>query len=68
MEDLQAQDRKQTEYELEQIFDRLEDGQPLTFSEIDLLRWATGLPKIERNRTMENLFNEFNKIFGEKSC
>jgi hypothetical protein len=67
MEEAQANDLKQLEWELDKIFKDLEEGTMLTLAEIDTLRYACGMPNKSRaNVAYSAIFNEFGHIFGGK--
>lgn len=55
------------EHELTMIFNDLEEGNMLTVSQIDTLRYMCGFPKKKREiPVLPELFNEFTAIFGGK--
>ena len=56
--DEQMMDRKQTEYELDEIFYKLLIGVTLNVEEINLLRWAVGFPEIRNASQIKKLFDE----------
>ena len=59
--------QSELEYELTVIFEDLEEGNMLTVSQIDTLRYACGFPKKTRvTPIFAELFNEFTDIFGGK--
>ena len=59
--------QSELEYELTVIFEDLEEGNMLTVSQIDTLRYACGFPKKTRvTPIIAELFNEFTDIFGGK--
>ena len=57
--DEQMMDRKQTEYELDEIFYKLLLGVTLDVEEINLLRWAVGFPEIRNASQIKALFDEY---------
>ena len=57
--DEQMMDRKQTEYELDEIFYKLLLGVTLDVEEINLLRWAVGFPEIKNASQIKALFDEY---------
>ena len=57
--DEQMMDRKQTEYELDEIFYKLLLGVTLDVEEINLLRWAVGFPEIRHASQIKALFDEY---------
>lgn len=57
--DEQMQDRKQTEWELDEIFYKLLMGVSLEIDEINLLRWAVGFPEIRNSSQIKELFNTY---------
>ena len=57
--DEQMMDRKQTEYELDEIFYKLLLGVTLDVEEINLLRWAVGFPEIRNASQIKKLFDEY---------
>ena len=57
--DEQMMDRKQTEYELDEIFYKLLIGVTLNVEEINLLRWAVGFPEIRNASQIKALFDEY---------
>jgi hypothetical protein len=60
-------DQVQMERELEEAFKDIEDGIFLTDRQIDLLRYACGLPpKPAPHPALKSLFEEFGTIFGAK--
>lgn len=65
MDDYEAQhnDRMQTEQRLEEVMDKLEAGDGLTNEEIDLVRWACGLPAKNRTNLMTEIFNDWATIW-----
>ena len=67
MDDLEAQanDMKQLEWELHEIFTELEEGSMLTMTQIDTLRYACGLPPIRRpNPVLSSIFKDYGNVFG----
>lgn len=59
-------DQVELERELEEAFLDIEDGLFLTMRQIDLLRFACGLPKkTVPNTLISEVFNDFAKTFGE---
>lgn len=63
----QSNDLQQFEAHLERIFKDLEDGVFITADEIADLRYACGLPqKINPNRVLKSIFQEYGNIFGSK--
>lgn len=59
-------DQVQLERELEEAFQDIEDGLFLTMRQIDLLRFACGLPKKRYpNPLLTEVFDDFAKTFGE---
>lgn len=62
-------DQVQQERELEEAFKDIEDGIFLTERQIDLLRFACGLPKKPApHPALKSLFEQFGTIFGGKQC
>ena len=54
------------EFELREIFKDLEEGNMLTVSQVDTLRYMCGMPKKVREiPILPELFDEFGKILGE---
>ena len=68
MDDRQMMDaQSELEYELTVIFEDLEQGNMLTASQIDTLRYASGFPKKTRViPLLAETFDEFRNIFGGK--
>jgi hypothetical protein len=68
MDDRQMMDvQSELEYELTVIFEDLEQGNMLTASQIDTLRYASGFPKKTRvTPVLAEVFNDFSNIFGGK--
>ena len=68
MDDQQMMEaQSELEYELTVIFEDLEEGNMLTASQIDTLRYACGFPKKTRvNPVLSEVFNDFGNIFGGK--
>ena len=59
-------DQVQLERELEEAFQDIDDGLFLTMRQIDLLRFACGLPKKHiPNTLLSEVFNDFAKTFRE---
>lgn len=59
-------DQVQLERELEEAFADIEDGLFLTMRQVDLLRFACGLPKKRTtNPLLTEVFDDFAKTFGE---
>mgnify|MGYP003352067126 CR=1 FL=1 len=56
--DEQMMDRKQTEYELDEVFYKLLIGVTLDVEEINLLRWVVGFPEIRNASQIKKLFDE----------
>lgn len=55
------------EYEVNKIFEDLEEGTMLTVSQIDTLRYVCGFPKKTRViPVLPELFKEFGEILGGK--
>jgi hypothetical protein len=66
MDDYQEM-HNELEYELETIFNELEEGVILSSSQIDALRYACGFPKKVRvNPVLSAVFDDFSKTFGGK--
>lgn len=65
MEEAQANDLKQLEWELDKIFKDLEEGTMLTLAEIDTLRYACGMPQASKS-LLKPIFVDFGNIFGER--
>lgn len=60
-------DQVQLERELEEAFQDIDDGLFLTLRQVDLLRYACGLPKKQiPNTLLSEVFDDFAKTFGEK--
>jgi len=60
-------DQVQLERELEEAFQDIEDGLFLTMRQVDLLRYACGLPKKQiPNTLLSEVFDDFAKTFGAK--
>jgi hypothetical protein len=60
-------DQVQLERELEEAFQDIDDGLFLTQRQVDLLRYACGLPKKRiPNTLLTEVFDDFAKTFGEK--
>lgn len=58
-------DQVQLERELEEAFQDIDDGLFLTPRQVDLLRFACGLPKKRiSNPLLTEVFNDFAKTFG----
>ena len=60
-------DQVQLERELEEAFEDIENGIFLTERQIDLLRYACGLPakqKAPPSKTLMELFRDFGTTFG----
>jgi hypothetical protein len=58
-------DQVQLERELEEAFKDIEDGIFLTDHQIDLLRYACGLPKKQApHPALKSLFEQFGHTFG----
>ena len=58
-------DQVQTERELEAVFKDIEDGIFLTDRQIDLLRFACGLPaRPAPHPALKSLFEQFGQTFG----
>jgi len=60
-------DQVQLEKELEEAFADIEEGIFLTERQIDLLRYACGLPakpKARPSKTLMELFRDYGEIFG----
>ena len=64
----QANDQKQLEWELDEAFKDLEEGNMLTTAQIDTLRYACGFPKRNNhvNPVLRDIVNDFSTIFGGK--
>ena len=61
----QDQDFQSFQEHLERIFKDLDDGIMLTASEIADLRYACGLPAINKpNPVLKSIFRDFGEIFG----
>ena len=59
-------DQVQLERELEEAFQDIEDGLFLTMRQVDLLRFACGLPKKRTpSPLLTEIFDDFAKTFGE---
>jgi hypothetical protein len=59
-------DQVQLERELEEAFQDIDDGLFLTLRQIDLLRYACGLPKKHiPNTLLSEVFDSFAGTFGE---
>lgn len=59
-------DQVQLERELEEAFQDIDDGLFLTLRQVDLLRYACGLPKkTVPNTLLTEVFDDFAKTFGE---
>ena len=55
------------EYEVNKIFEDLEEGTMLTVSQIDTLRYVCGFPKKRRvNPLLSAIADDFSNIFGGK--
>ena len=66
MDDMQDT-QSELEYELSEIFDDLEEGNMLTASQMNTLRYACGFPKKTRvTPILSELFDDFSNIFGGK--
>ena len=64
--DQQLADQVQMEFELDEAFKDIEDGIFLTERQIDLLRYACGLPpKPAPHPALKSLFEQFGTTFGE---
>jgi hypothetical protein len=60
-------DQSELEYELSVIFDDLEEGNMLTASQMNTLRYACGFPKKTRvTPILSEVFDDFSTIFGGK--
>lgn len=58
-------DQVQQERELEEAMQDAEDGLLLTMRQIDLIRFACGLPRKSRpNLLLQSVFDDFGKTFG----
>lgn len=60
-------DQVQTERELEEAFEDIDNGIFLTERQIDLLRFSCGLPlkpKARPSKTLMELFRDYGEIFG----
>jgi hypothetical protein len=63
----QANDQKQLEWELDEAFKDLEEGNMLTVAQIDTLRHACGFPKKTRViPLLQQNIDTFREIFGGK--
>lgn len=61
----QDQDFNSFQEHLERIFKDLDDGIMLTATEIADLRYACGLPAVNKpHPVLKSIFNDFNEIFG----
>jgi len=65
MNDYEAQhnDRMQTEQRLEEIMQKLEQGDVLSLEEIDLVRWGCGLPARTQQNYLADIFNDWANIW-----
>ena len=55
------------EYEVTKIFEDLEEGNMLTASQMNTLRYACGFPKKTRvTPILSEVFDDFSNIFGGK--
>jgi hypothetical protein len=59
----QYNDQLQTEQRLETISEKLEAGDTLTIEEIDLWRWACGLPIRKRPNVFDQIFQDWATIW-----
>ena len=63
--DQQYADQLQMQFELDEVFKDLEEGQLLTEHQIDLLRHCCGYPRNNHvNPVIRDVVNDFGKIFG----
>lgn len=66
--DEMAQVMTEIEERLEIALDNMEYGTELSQDDVDVIRAACGKPNNKRNNLLQDVFNDFGNVFGDKNA